>query len=678
MGHRTRLGKTALIIVALALLALALATPTAFAAASYTGGADDYPLFVANDYTASAIHFTASGLTPSTAYYVKVRFAVGPGPSGTTNRGWTWNPTSGLWVQERDDWTVFPQVTTDGAGAIGASVGWVYAVFGDTTKTGTYYILVSLSTGTAGETLNGTLEAPTTVMDMTASGAWVHNGVATGVAAAKRAEADDAADSAKVLALSKTETNGVDDDGNGVVDDEDYGPAGSTGDFRFAVPLAHAFSIALGSKTPWAPAQNVTLAAPDVDIALGAADQTPPSAPTGLAATPHNGSVGLAWTAATDGVTASPTYTVYRWTDAVPIGGATQYTPRPQLVGTTTATSWTDTNVVNQTKYYYLVRAEDAATNVGPRSNQVDATPDGSPPGPVSGLTADAGDAQVVLSWTNPTDADLAAVVVTRNADHDPAAPGDGTDVFTGMATTCTDNGLANGTTYHYGVFARDEAGNVSTPATASATPKGSTSLTFAAKPATLTCGAPVKLSGKLVHGLAEGLPGRSVTIERSYDGLAWLPLTTVTTSSDPAAGEFTFSDTPVRKTWYRATFAGDATFLSGASASAAVSVKVSLSTPNAPKVAQEGRGFTAYGFMKPRHTAGGHAVYIQCYRKTGGVWKLVKTVKATNKNYSTYTKYVATVSLPSDGSWRLRAYAPADSRHVASYSANYDYITVR
>jgi hypothetical protein len=285
----TRRTTILIMILALAAALVAAAAPAAFAAGSYTGGADDYALFIANDYTTSAIHFTASGLTPSTAYYVKARFAVGPGPSGTTNRGWTWNPSSGQWAQERDDWTAFPQVTSDATGAITASAGWVYAAFGDTTKSGPYYILVSLSTGGAGETLNGTLDAPVTVMDMTTSGAWVHNGIATGIAAAKRAEADESpvADPPVVLALQKTEPNGVDDDGNGVVDDEDYGPVGNTGDFRFSVPVSQAFSVALGSGTPWAPAQDVTLSTPDVDIALGAADQTPPSAPTGLTATPH-------------------------------------------------------------------------------------------------------------------------------------------------------------------------------------------------------------------------------------------------------------------------------------------------------------------------------------------------------------------------------------------------------
>jgi hypothetical protein len=589
MNHTSRVGgrRTTVLILTLTLAValLAAAAPAAFAAGSYTGGADDYPLFVANDYSASAFHLTASGLTASTTYYVKVRFAVGLGPSGTTNRGWTWNPGSGQWAQERtDDWTAFPQVVSDATGAITGNAGWFYAAFGDTTKTGPYYVLISLSTGGTGETVNGTLAAPVTVMDMTTSGAWVHNGVATGVTAAKRAEADDEAqaDPLKVYALSKTEPNGVDDDGNGVVDDEDYGPPGNTGDFRFAVPLSTEFDIALGSGAPWAPAQNVTLSTPDVDIALGATDQTPPTAPTGLTATPHattplDGNVSLSWTAASDAVTTSPTYNVYRWTDAVPIGGAVQYTPRPRLVATTTETSWTDPSVLAKTTYYYLVRAVDGTTNVGPRSNQAQAT-------------------------------------------------------------------------------------------------VGETILTLTATPLMLQYAGSVALDGSLTHAGVDALADKPVIIERSFDGMTWVKLTDVTTS---ATGGFTATDKPARKTRYRATFAGDDTFLAVASTPTHVGVKVWLSTPNAPRIALKGHGFTAYGFLKPRHTAGGHAVYIRCYRKSAGSYRLVKTVRATNRNYSMHTKYVATVSLPYAGSWRLRAYAPADSRHLATLS-NYRSVTVR
>jgi hypothetical protein len=576
---KTARGPALLLTPVLVAAILLVAAPVAFAAGSYSGGADDYPLFVANDYTVSSVHFSASGLPADTTYYVKVRFAVGPGPSGTTNRGWTWNAGGGQWAQERDDWTAFPQVTTDATGSITSSNGWVYTAFGDTTKSGTYYILVSLSTGGAGETLNGTLEAPVTVMDMTTSGAWVHDGVATGIAAAKRAEADDAAEANTVLALQKTEANGVDDDGNGVVDDEDYGPAGNIGDFRFAVPVSQAFSIALGSHAPWIDeSQNVTLSTPDVDIALGASDVTPPTAPTGLTATAElDGSIAISWTAATDDVTSSPTYNVYRWTDAAPIGGATQFTPRPQLVGTTTATNWADdTGLSAQTAYYYLVRGVDAATNVGPRSNEAQAT-------------------------------------------------------------------------------------------------VGTTALTLTASPKPLPYGGTVKLAGSLTAG-GGGVSGRTVTIERSFDGAVWTSFREVVTSG---TGEFAVYAAPKKTTWYRATFAGDDTFMASSSPAVKVAVRVYLSTPVAPKIAYRGHAFAVHGFLKPRHAAGRHTVSIRCYRKVSGHWNYVKTVRTTNRNYSTYTKYVASVTLPSKGSWRLRAYAPTDKLHAATVSG-YRYLTVR
>ncbi len=35
-------------------------------------------------------------------------------------------------------------------------------------------------------------------------------------------------------------------------------------------------------------------------------------------------------------------------------------------------------------------------------------------------------------------------------------------------------------------------------------------------------------------------------------------------------------------------------------------------------------------------------------------------------------------MKLPSKGSWRLRAFAPADTKHLKTWSAKYDYVTVK
>ena len=73
------------------------------------------------------------------------------------------------------------------------------------------------------------------------------------------------------------------------------------------------------------------------------------------------------------------------------------------------------------------------------------------------------------MTWTNPADADLAAVIVRRATGATaPATPTDGTSVtLPGQtATGVTDTTLDPNTTYSYAVFTRDTTGNTSTPAT--------------------------------------------------------------------------------------------------------------------------------------------------------------------------------------------------------------------
>lgn len=83
--------------------------------------------------------------------------------------------------------------------------------------------------------------------------------------------------------------------------------------------------------------------------------------------------------------------------------------------------------------------------------------PDTTAPGQVTGLQVSGVTAtSLTLSWTNPTDADLAAVIVHR----------DGVLVYEGPATTYTDSGLTPETDYGYAVFTRDATGNTSAPAT--------------------------------------------------------------------------------------------------------------------------------------------------------------------------------------------------------------------
>ncbi|PKQ16709.1 MAG: hypothetical protein CVT67_02765 [Actinobacteria bacterium HGW-Actinobacteria-7] len=120
---------------------------------------------------------------------------------------------------------------------------------------------------------------------------------------------------------------------------------------------------------------------------------------------------------------------------------------------------------------------------------------------------------------------------------------------------------------------------------------------------------------------------------------------------------------------------------------------RASLGTPRAPSKMSQSRSYTVYGYLKPRHTSGSYPVRIYRWSKVtmlSGivVWIPHGYVKAKASNYSSngqsYTKYSAKISVPKSShplpqsTWRLRAYAPADSWHAATWSSGSDYVTVK
>ncbi len=109
---------------------------------------------------------------------------------------------------------------------------------------------------------------------------------------------------------------------------------------------------------------------------------------------------------------------------------------------------------------------------VGHLSNFAIGSEDTAAPSAPSGLSVTAGDGQVSLTWTNPTDADFAGVKVIRKTSGYPASVTDGTEVYSGTGTGATDTGRTNGEAYYYTVFAYDEVPNYSTGAQATATPQ--------------------------------------------------------------------------------------------------------------------------------------------------------------------------------------------------------------
>ena len=143
---------------------------------------------------------------------------------------------------------------------------------------------------------------------------------------------------------------------------------------------------------------------------------------------------------------------------------------------------------------------------------------DTTPPAAVSSFVAKGGSGSVALSWTNPTTADLAGVLLVRKTGTvAPVSATDGTQVARVLkpARTYTDRLLDAATSYAYAAFAYDTSGNLARPAKAVAT----TALT---PPAVVrldgTLAADVTLTPKkaklfLVDGTFTVPPGRVLTL---------------------------------------------------------------------------------------------------------------------------------------------------------------------
>lgn len=193
------------------------------------------------------------------------------------------------------------------------------------------------------------------------------------------------------------------------------------------------------------------------------------------------------------------------------------------------------------------------------------------------------------------------------------------------------------------------------------------TALALSATPSSIAYGSASKLEARLTEQVGTiGVAGQTVTFYSSLDGRNWKPIGTVSSTTDT----YVTSVKPTVKTYYRAEFAGnagdDGRFRS-ASTNAVVTPRVWLKAPAVPKTMSANKTYVLTGYLKPKHPAGASTVRIQAEFNEGGRWVPKKTFYAKNSDAYGYTKYMANVALPTQGQWRLRAYAPADSKHAAT-----------
>ncbi|MDR1251699.1 MAG: hypothetical protein LBK62_05985, partial [Treponema sp.] len=115
--------------------------------------------------------------------------------------------------------------------------------------------------------------------------------------------------------------------------------------------------------------------------------------------------------------------------------------------------------------YTFTVKAVDHSGNRSEGVSVSGTTYDTTPAGPVTGLEGIPGDGNVVLTWTDPGDADLAYIQIECNE-----IPGPAQNVYPGTGTY-TWSALAKGSSYTFTVTTRDTQGNLGAAVTVGPVP---------------------------------------------------------------------------------------------------------------------------------------------------------------------------------------------------------------
>ncbi len=172
-------------------------------------------------------------------------------------------------------------------------------------------------------------------------------------------------------------------------------------------------------------------------------DMTPPAAPTGLEATALDSSVYLTWDANTE-----PDFNSYFIYVAESQGG-----PYGE-VDSDDVTEWLVGGLTNGVTYYFVIRAEDNATNLSEYSAEVSATPTISPePLPPTNLYVTfEGDEYVFLDWNDSTQPSVESYNVYRSTSSGGPYAYLGGDVL----SEYEDDTGVNGVRYYYVVTAVD------------------------------------------------------------------------------------------------------------------------------------------------------------------------------------------------------------------------------
>jgi len=187
--------------------------------------------------------------------------------------------------------------------------------------------------------------------------------------------------------------------------------------------------------------------------------------------------------------------------------------------------------------------------------------------------------------------------------------------------------------------------------------------------------GEAVTLTSKLGEPEDTELSGLTAVVERWDAGLQrWLKVGDAPSTS--TTGRFALTVKTYRRTPYRMRVPSGA--IAPVSTSRVLLPKPYVSNPIACSTMSPTKYYRVYGWLKPKHDAYTYPVRIYKWRLVNGKWKSYGFDIARAYDYDKYTKYWVKVRLPYKGKWMLRAYAPRDSLHAATWSSGYDHVIVR
>jgi hypothetical protein len=219
-------------------------------------------------------------------------------------------------------------------------------------------------------------------------------------------------------------------------------------------------------------------------LAVAAVDTEPPMELVEFSALALDEEIYLEWTNPSDADFAG---TIIRFSEVDFPGGPDEGAPVFGSEGEFPGTPGSEGNyshvaLNNGTTYYYSAFAYDLSRNYSEAVTDSGTPFDGLPPNAVTLDPLEAGDTQITLRWTNPTDSDFDHTLVRFATGAAPATPSEGSPVpngsdgvFTGSPASVDSfvhTGLTNGTTYFYTWFAADEVPNYSIPQSSSGTPQ--------------------------------------------------------------------------------------------------------------------------------------------------------------------------------------------------------------